>query len=49
MALLGRFIKLMKSEQNHVNIRKRNWVIDESKCLTLEETKKIQNLKDISE
>jgi site-specific recombinase XerD len=43
MALIGRFIKLMKSEQNHVTIRKHHWIIDESKCLTFDETMKMRN------
>jgi len=45
MSLITRFTKLMKSEPGDKSIRKRRfaWVVDESKCLTIEEITKLRN------
>src|SRR3989338_6944107 len=45
MSFLKKFIKLMKNEL--INTKKDNsftWIIDESKCLSIEEVKKLRNL-----
>jgi len=45
MALFKKFIKLMKNELASNKKRKHNfsWTIDESKCLSIEEVKKLRN------
>jgi len=41
MAILKWFIKLMKHEHNDATIRRHEWVLDESKCMTSEETDRL--------
>ena len=44
MSLLSKFTKLMKGEQARAGARMRNpvWVIDESKCLSISEVRKLR-------
>jgi site-specific recombinase XerD len=45
MPFLKKFIKLMKDELSHTEKKHSfSWIVDESKCLSIEEVKKLRNL-----